>query len=312
MRSPLPFSLDHINCYLIHDGEGWAVVDTGMKGRKAIEQWKAVIADALDGLPITRVISTHHHPDHIGLAGWFCDSFKVPFYTSEAEYFYTRAFHGPKRKEGYWETINYFNLTNMRQSSRDALLGDNNYHQMVWDVPSAFHRLQDGDHFAIGDTIWEVITTRGHAPEHVSLYCESLGLLISGDQVLPEITSNVSITSTQAYADPLQDWFDAHNKIREQVPDGAMVLPAHQLPFRGLHERLDEVVAHHHERLDRIITLCTAPKDPQTLTDELFNKEMDAFQNFLAVGECMAHVNWLLARGKLTRDTVDGQWRLSA
>lgn len=312
VRLPLPFSLDHINCYLIRDGEGWCVVDTGMKGDKAIAIWQQLIRDALDGLPVTRVIATHHHPDHIGLAGWFGDTFQVPFYTSEAEYFYTRTFHAPKREERYWESVAYFDLTDMREESKNALLGDNNYHHMVWEVPSAFHRLKDGETVSIGDTQWQVITTRGHSPEHVSLYCAGLDMLVSGDQVLPEITSNVSISSTQAYANPLQDWFDAHQKIRDSVPDSVLILPAHQLPFHGLHDRLDEVVAHHHERLDKILTLSQSPKSAQTLTNKLFERDMDSFQNFLAVGECMAHINWLLEEKRMSRNEVEGVWMFTA
>lgn len=309
VRLPLPFSLDHINCYLIRDLEGWCVVDTGMNGKAGIALWQALIATELEGLPITRVIATHHHPDHIGLAGWFCDTYRVPFFTSEAEYFYTRTFHAPKRKDRYWEAVAYFQRTGMREDSTQALLSDNNFHHMVWDVPSAFHRLQDGTVLQIGSNSWRAITTRGHAPEHVSLYCEDLDLLISGDQVLPEITSNVSISSTQPDANPLQDWFEAHEKIQQLVPDSVLVLPAHQLPFYGLHDRLDAVVAHHHERLDHILMLCQKPNNAQTVTNQLFDREMDSFQNFLAVGECMAHINWLMSQGRMRRAEIDGVWQ---
>lgn len=292
VRSPLPFSLAHINCYLLKDGEGWCVVDTGMQGKNAIQTWQNVIKHSLNGESITRVISTHHHPDHIGLAGWFCDQFQIPFYTTEAEYYYTRTFHAPKRQSPYWESVQYFDRTAMREDSKNALLADSNYTHLVAEVPSAFHRLSDGNIIKIGDFHWQVITTRGHSPEHLSLYCEELDMYISGDQVLPEITSNVSVSSTQPKANPLQDWFAAHEKIKNHVPDSVLVLPAHQLPFRGLHHRLQEVIDHHQERLDKILTLCKTPLNTQQLTDLLFDREMDPFQNFLAVGECLAHLNW--------------------
>lgn len=311
VRSPLPFSLSHINCYLLKDGDGWCVVDTGMNGEASIAQWQTTINAVLEGAPITRVIATHHHPDHIGLAGWFCDTYRAAFYTTELEYFYTRTFHAPKRKEKYWESVEYFDRTAMKSESKDALLADNNYHHMVWEIPSSFHRLQDQQTLTIGDFEWQAITTRGHSPEHLSLYCKELDLLISGDQVLPEITSNVSITSTQAYANPLQDWYDAHHKIQANVPDSVTVLPAHQLPFKGLHERLAQVLAHHEERLDKILTLSHQEKTAQQLTDELFERDMDAFQNFLAVGECMAHINMLLDQGKMQRRLDDGLWLFS-
>ncbi|MCG8671842.1 MAG: MBL fold metallo-hydrolase [Pseudomonadales bacterium] len=312
VRSPLPFSLAHINCYLLKDGDGWCVLDTGMNGKEAISRWEKIIAEGLDGAPITRVISTHHHPDHNGLAGWFCDTYKVPFYTTEAEYYYTRTFYAPKRSERYWESAEYFDRTGINEESKEALLADSNYSHMVTEVPGAFHRVVDGDRLKIGDYEWEAITTRGHSPEHLSLYCEALDMMLSGDQVLPAITSNVSISPTQAYANPLKDWFDAHDKVKARIPDSVLVLPAHELPFKGLHQRLQAVVDHHHERLDKIVTLCGTSINPQEITNELFDREMDEFQNFLAVGEVMAHLNWLLNEKRVSVCVENGVYQFSA
>ncbi|MCG8317502.1 MAG: MBL fold metallo-hydrolase [Pseudomonadales bacterium] len=306
VRSPLPFSLASINCYLLKDGDGWCVVDTGMNGQNSIDTWESIIDTQLDGKPITRVIVTHHHPDHIGLAGWFCEKFQVPFYTTELEYYYTRAFYAPKRKDQYWESVKYFDLSAIDKESRDAVLADSTYGELVWEVPSAFHRIEDGESLKIGDFEWQAITTRGHAPEHLSLYCEALDLYISGDQVLPEITSNVSISSTQATANPLKDWFTAHDIVAHRVPDSVLVLPAHQLPFKGLHRRLQAVVDHHKERLEQIESLSLAPIDAQSISRKLFKRELDNFQNFLAVGEVMAHLNWLVAEGRMQVKVENG------
>lgn len=312
VRMPLPFSLAHINCYLLKDGDGWCVLDTGMNGKASIERWTKVIEDSLNGDSITRVISTHHHPDHNGLAGWFCDTFKVPFYTTEAEYYYTRTFHAPKRNERYWESAQYFDRTGMNEESKDALLADNNYTHMVWEVPGAFHRVVDGDVLTIGEYQWEAVTTRGHSPEHLSLYCRELDIMLSGDQVLPGITSNVSNSPTQAYANPLKDWLEGHDKIKARIPDSVLVLPAHELPFKGLHARLAQVVEHHHERLDHIVTICQKPFNAQQITDQLFEREMDNFQNFLAVGEVVAHLNWLLAAGRIRRELTGNCYMFSS
>lgn len=304
VRMPLPFSLAHINCYLIKDGEGWCVVDTGMNGKDSRKRWEKVIADSLNGAPITKVITTHHHPDHNGSAGWLCDSFKAPYFTTEAEYYYARTFHAPKRKQRYWESEQYFDRTGMNDESKDAVLGDENYSALVSELPGAFHRVMDGEHVQIGDYSWKAVTTRGHSPEHLSLYCAELDMMLSGDQVLPKITSNVSVSPTQALTNPLKDWLEGHDKIADHIPDSVLVLPAHELPFHGLHQRLQDVVDHHHERLDAIETICQTPCNAQQITDQLFDRELDSFQNFLAVGEVVAHINWLLDEGRLSVELV--------
>ena len=138
----------------------------------------------------------------------------------------------------------------------------------------------------------------------VCLYCKELDILISGDQVLPIITSNVSVSPIQPESSPLVDWFLAHDKLKQQVPDSVLVLPSHQLPFKGLHERLDEVIDHHEERLDSLQKLCEKPQDAQALTIQLFDRELDPFQNFMAVGECISHLHYLMDKGRVER-TLD-------
>ena len=307
LRSPLPLSLNHINCYLLRDegpqGEpGWCILDTGMNGEAAKQQWLDVIESQLDGEPITRVIVTHHHPDHVGLAGWLCDNYQVPLYATETEYFYTSAFNAEQRAQPYWEVKRYFDQTGISETDRQALLANQDYNHLVSGVPGAFHRIKDGDHIQIGRHSWEAITTRGHAPEHLCLYCREQDILISGDQVLPEITSNVSVTPTQPQANPLQDWMQAHAIMAARVPDSVLILPAHQLPFYGLHERLNAVVDHHNERLDALLALMQHPKTAQQLTRELFDKSLDSFQNFLAVGEVVAHLYYLMEQGRAKRE----------
>lgn len=308
LRSPLPLSLNHINCYLLRDnspqGSGWCVLDTGMNGDEARQQWLDVIEGQLNGEPITRVIVTHHHPDHVGLAGWLCDHHRVSLYMTEAEYFYTRTLNSDTQQEHYWEAAQYFDRTGISKDDRNALLVNKHYNHLVSSVPTCFRRVKDGDTLTIGAHQWEAITTRGHSPEHLSLYCRELDILISGDQVLPEITSNVSVTPTQSTDNPLQDWIAAHTKIEQRVPDSVLILPAHQLPFKGLHQRLRAVVAHHEERLDAILALLTEPKSAQQITRELFDKSLESFQNFLAVGEVVAHLHYLLEQGRAKRELI--------
>ena len=313
LRSPLPMTLGHINCYLIKDGDGWCILDTGMSLDKAKTQWMDIIESELDGAPITRVIVTHQHPDHVGLAGFLCDELKVPLWMSEIEYFYTRTFsNGMGRINGgrYWETDRYLTRTCMSDLTKEIMFSGNSnrFTEMVTEVPATYHRIQDQQMLQIGEHEWKAITTRGHSPEHVSLYCKDLDILISGDQVLPIITSNVSVSPIQPESSPLVDWFLAHDKLKEQVPDSVLVLPSHQLPFRNLHERLDEVVAHHDERLECLLALCEKPQNAQSLTVRLFERELDPFQNFMAVGECISHLHFLMGKGKVVRTLNDDHY----
>lgn len=312
LRTPLPLSLNHINCYLLKDGDGWCVVDTGMNSDAAREQWRAVIESQLQGAPITRVIATHHHPDHVGLAGWLCDTWRAPLFMTETEYFYTRTFASPIRTNTYWEVDRYFQLTGMTDAAHMDLQAHTDFKHMVSEVPGTYHQIKDQQILRIGEHDWQAVTTRGHAPEHLALYCASLDLLISGDQVLPKITPNIHVSPTAPDDNPLDDWFAAHRKVAARVPDTVTVLPAHQMPFVGLHQRLAEVVEHHHERLDRILQLCEKPMHAQDITRQLFTRELNAFQNFLAVGECLAHLNYLLGTGRVRRSTRENVFYYNA
>lgn len=306
LRTPLPLSLNHINCYLLRDGDGWAVVDTGMNSEAARYQWLAVIDNELHGAPLTRVFVTHHHPDHVGLAGWLCDRFQIPLWMSESEYFHTCAFNAPRRSKPYWQVEQYFLQSGMSLESQQSLYSNDDYNHMVSEVPESYHRLTDQQRISIGGRDWLAITSRGHAPEHLSLYSPELNIYFSGDQLLPKITSNVSVSPTTPDADPLGDWLSAHERLPHLLPDNALVLPAHQLPFHGVHTRLQQVVDHHEQRMEKLLRLCQSPQTAQQLTTQLFDRKLDAFQNFLAVGECLAHLHRLLSLGKVQRNQQDG------
>lgn len=306
IRSPLPLTLDHINCYLIKDGDGWAVVDTGMNVEITRQHWGRIIAEQLNNAPITKVIVTHQHPDHVGLAGWLCREHKAKLYMSQGEYLCSRMYFSHGQAESYWEVDEFFARSAMSELTVKGLVESNNFYETVFELPPSFHKIRDEQKITIGDHQWIAINTSGHAPEHVSLYCPTLDLYISGDQVLPRITSNVSITSVFPDSSPLCDWYDAHEKIPTVVPDSVLVLPAHEKPFKGLHQRLKDVIAHHDERLDKVLTLCHQPQNAQELTIKLFERELDAFQNYLAVGECLAHLHYLMERDQINRSLVDG------
>jgi glyoxylase-like metal-dependent hydrolase (beta-lactamase superfamily II) len=309
LRMPLPMSLNHINCYLIKDGDGWCAIDTGMPEQNAHEHWQAIMEEELGGAKLTKVLVTHQHMDHVGLAGHLCRLHTAPLYMSKTEYLTVRAFASSwlDESEPYWHTAEYFarsgvdtsileGIKNMRKE-REKTRGSES------PLPSSYVRLQEGQPLKIGDYEWQVICTAGHSPEHVSLFCEALDIYISGDQVLPQITSNVSVMPTEPEANPLQEWIDGLARIKKLLPNSPLVLPSHQLPFKGLHERVDELIAHHEERMGILINACREnSKNATELTKILFDRELEAFSSFMATGECLAHLHCLIEKGEMKRE----------
>lgn len=313
VRMPLPMSLDHINCYLIKDSESWCIVDTGMPGADTETHWKNIIDDNLAGANISKVIVTHQHMDHVGFAGRLCRKYSAPLFMSKTEYLTVRAFAKSwlDDDEPYWHTQEYFSLSGinpnilteiakMREQRKES-------REKESPLPSSYIRIKDGQILKIGDYEWLAIATAGHSPEHISLFCKELGLYISGDQVLPKITSNVSVMPTEPEANPLQDWIDGLSRIGKMLPASPLVLPSHELPFYGLTERVNSLIEHHNERMDKLLRACeSSAKNATELTNILFDRELEPFSLFMATGECLAHLHCLLHKEKITRELKDG------
>lgn len=302
LRMPLPLALDHINLYLIANGDGWMIVDCGMKGGITRQLWLKIFETELEGKPINAVLSTHMHPDHIGQAGWLVGHWKVPFYMTAGEYFTARAYTAPAQDiPEEWQQDTYAIRTGMpREYVEKMRKGTAGFGSIVEPLPRSYKRLQDGQILTLGDQRWQVIVGRGHSPEHACLYNAALNILISGDQVLPQITSNVSVTSTEPEANPLQEWMQSLQRLQE-LPDDALVCPAHNAPFYGLHARLRELLAHHEQQLAELETVMAAPKTAYELLPALFHRELHNEQLMMAMGECLAHLHLLLARGAVTQ-----------
>jgi glyoxylase-like metal-dependent hydrolase (beta-lactamase superfamily II) len=302
LRMPLPFRLDHINLWLLEDGDGWTVIDTGLATDENRAIWQRVFAEALDGKPIHRIILTHFHSDHSGLAGWIAERFGADLWMTEGEWQRAQIFHHA-RSPAWMDTVaGFFTLagcdadvvaaTRQRWSS----IGDR-----VTPLPARTHRIAGGDIIRIGAFDWRVLIGRGHAPEHASLYCAETDTLIAGDQVLPKISPNISVSPEQPEEDPLAGFLDSIAEFRAALPDSATVLPSHKLPFTGLHRRLDELAHHHDERLGVAWELCATPRTAMEVTGKLFRPGLDSLQTSLAVSEAFAHLNLLVSRGDLER-----------
>ena len=300
-RIPLPFRLDHINVYLIDDGEGWAVLDTGIGNDPTKAVWEALIAGPLAGRPLTRLIVTHFHPDHIGLAGWLCERFDLPLLTSQTSYLTCANISlrpGALDAKPYRDFYLRHGL-DAATTQRVATQG-HGYLKMVSGLPPTFLRLVAGDQLTIGGRTFQVLTGNGHAPEQVMLYCPAAKVFLAADQVLAKITPNISVWAVDPEGDPLGLYVRSLGELRAAIPADALVLPGHQLPFYGLHQRSDELIAHHEVRCAAIAAACrTAPRSAAELVPVLFSRALDPHQMSFAFSEVQAHINYMLRRREL-------------
>jgi glyoxylase-like metal-dependent hydrolase (beta-lactamase superfamily II) len=307
LRMPLPFALDHINLWLIEDGPGWTIVDTGYAMPEAKAAWEQVFAGHLAGRPVTRIIVTHFHPDHIGLAGWLAERWRVPLWITEKEWLYARVLS--RGSEDFVPLRRNFGRRAGLDAAASELFGDRekSYRRGVPSVPPVFRRIADGTTIEIGGRQWRVVVGEGHAPELACLYCAETGILISADQVLPKISPNVSVQPHEPAGNPLAQYLASLAKLRE-VPPETLVLPSHNLPFFGLHARIDELTAHHAMRCEELVAALDRPQSAVDVLPVLFRRPLDAHQTAFALGEALAHLHYLEARGVLGR--VHGQDRV--
>jgi len=300
-RIPLPFRLNHINVYPIDDGDGWAVLDTGIGNEPTRAVWIALAEGPLAGRRLTRLIVTHFHPDHIGLAGWLCERFGLPLLTSQTSYLSCANISlspGALDAKPYRDFYLRHGL-DAETTQRVATQG-HNYLRMVSGLPPTFTRLVAGDTLKIGGRSFDVLTGNGHAPEQVMLYCAADNVFLAADQVLAKITPNISVWAVDPQGDPLGLYIRSLNELKQQVPADALVLPGHQLPFYGLHTRSDQLIAHHEARCASIAEACrTAPRSAAELVPVLFHIQLDPHQMSFAFSEVQAHVNYMLRRGEL-------------
>jgi glyoxylase-like metal-dependent hydrolase (beta-lactamase superfamily II) len=300
VRMPLPFALQWINLWLIEDGDGYTLVDTGLATQEARANWELIFADKLRGKSIKRVICTHMHPDHVGLAGWISERFRCRLWMTRLEYVTCRMLVADTGRPAPEEGVRFYRSAGWN----DAELANyrakfGGFGRGVSALPEEFRRIDDGATIRIGARDWRVVAGHGHSPEHACLWQPELKLLISGDQVLPRISSNVSVFPTEPDADPLTDWLESCEKLRTLIPADTLVLPAHNEPFLGLHGRLRDLIGGHERTLARIEQrLAEGDKRAVDLFTTLFGRKVDADLLFLATGESIAHLNYLIERGR--------------
>jgi glyoxylase-like metal-dependent hydrolase (beta-lactamase superfamily II) len=306
-RLPVPGSLKHVNIWVLEDEGGVALIDTGLDIPPCREGWEALLSGPLAGRTVTRLICTHYHPDHIGLAGWLTERFGVALWMTREEWLFARMLTAdvrdapPREAFAYWRAAGW----SEERIAAEAGKGWGRFSAMVSPVPVSFRRLADGDTLRIGARAWKVVTGNGHSPEHACLLDDRGGVLIAGDQVLPRITSNISLSLSEPEGDPLGDWLSSIAKLRG-LPDTLFVLPSHGDPFTGLHARLDALDHGHRDRLDALHALLAEPRRAVDCFRTLFARKIEDTMLGLATGEAMAHLRRLEVEGRAVREVRDG------
>ncbi|MBB4154938.1 glyoxylase-like metal-dependent hydrolase (beta-lactamase superfamily II) [Sphingomonas jinjuensis] len=307
VRMPVPGPLRHVNCWLLADEGGVAVVDTGFNTDATRAAWGLALPD---DSAVTGVIGTHMHPDHVGLAGWLCERHGCGLTMTRGEWLTLRMLVAdaseavPEAMIALWHGAGWSEAEIEVPRSR----GWARFRSMVAPVPMSYRRIVDGDRLTVGRTTWRIVVGSGHSPEHACLLDEANGVLIAGDQVLPRISPNVSLGVTEPEADPLGEWFASIDKLRG-LPDGLLVLPGHGEPFTGLHARLDAMEAEHRARLDGLEALLRmAPRRAVDAFATLFSRPIGDDMRGMATGEALAHLRRLEVEGRAQRAMQDGVW----
>jgi len=307
IRMPMPFVLDHINIFAIADGDGWAIVDTGLETKITVGIWRDILKDALQGKPVTRVIATHMHPDHIGMAGWLTRRFDCRLWMTQLEYLNCRMLVADTLRQAPEDGIRFFRAAGWNEDEIDDYRTRfGSYGKFIHPLPDSFKRIREGDTFKIGDHDWKVVVGNGHSPEHACFYCPDLKLFLSGDQVIPGISSNISVHPTEPDANPMLGWLESLAHVRDMVPDDVLVLPSHKTAFYGLHARVQALLDEHHTDFGKLKTALKEPKRAVDVFDSLFSRQILGTDLLnMATGECVANLNYLAERGEIKYDMDD-------
>ncbi|MGR3757327.1 MAG: MBL fold metallo-hydrolase [Tranquillimonas sp.] len=308
LRLPLPMALDHVNVYVLEDDDGWTVVDTGLDTRTTRRAWEAALTGPLADRPVVRVIVTHHHPDHVGLAGWFVAQ-GAELWTTRTSYLMARMLLLDEQDRPTDETLAFWRAAGMpgamlaeRAASRPF-----NFADCCAPLPLGYRRLRDGDRLRLAGRDWSVRVGNGHAPEQATLWSEDV--VLAGDQILPNISPNLGVHATEPEADPVAEWLESCARLARGAGPGHLVLPGHKTPFRGLPLRLSQLEQNHRGALERLEAHLARPSTAVECFAPLFKRGIGAGEYGLALSEAMAHCLHLWHAGRVTRTgRADGAW----
>ena len=309
LRLPLPMALDHVNIYALDDGDSWSIVDAGLSSKRAKAIWERLLSGPLQGKPVRRVILTHHHPDHVGLAGWF-QSRGAELLATRTAWLYARMLTLDVQERPSPEALTFYRRAGLSEAELAKRAGERpfNFADIVEPLPLGFTRVSEGSRLRAGGRDWTVRIGHGHAPDHATLWSDD-GIVLGGDQLLPGISANIGVYPTEPEADPLTDWLDSCRALAIHARDDQLILPGHKLPFTGLPFRLVQMAENHESALDRLLDHLTAPRTAADCFPPLFKREIGPAEFSLALVESIAHLNCLLRRGLVSRSlTSAGAW----
>lgn len=299
VRIPLPFRLDHVNCYLLEGNGGWTVIDTGLHNQSTVNIWEKM----LEGRLVQNIVITHYHPDHYGYAGGLQEKTRAPVWMSQ-----TDAENGLRS----WETAHIDRIRRHypacglpEQLANQMVANTESFLSLITPHPKIEHYLQDGETVNLGWERYTVITTPGHSDGMLCFYNKLNKVLFSADHILPKITPNISYWF-HGDPNPLQSYLDALHKVKEL--DIEIVLPSHGEPFYNAHERIDEIVHHHHERLDKVLDVTRSERTVYEVCLQLFGDRLNVHEMRFAIGETIAHLEYLVQQGEMKKEEIRGKW----
>lgn len=304
-RHGLPFALDHINTWLVEGQSGSVIIDTGIHDETTQNNWRTILATKKLSSNIEKIVVTHFHPDHIGNASWLSGEMRASVWMTHSEFITAHALIARVKNQTTESVGELFRQHGLPETQIDSVSakGDH-YEKLVPSIPESFRRIRDNDELDLGGTTWTAMIGTGHSPEHLSLFNPQQNLLISGDMLLPKITTNVAVWPHSPDGNPLEEFLLSIRRYLS-LPESTLVLPSHGLPFVGIKSRVKELLAHHEDRLGKVLSSCKEPKTAFDILPTLFDRKLDAYQMFFAMGEAIAHLNYLMWEGKLRKHTVD-------
>lgn len=311
LRLPLPMALNHVNVYALDDGDSWTIIDTGVNSKKSRTLWEDILAGPLGGKPVGRVILTHHHPDHVGLAGWFHQEKGAQIWASRTTWLFSRMLTLDEQHRPTPEALGFWKSTGMPADLFDKRANERpfNFADLVWPIPLGFRRMIEGESVRIGGRDWVVRMGNGHSPEHATFWSADDDLVIAGDQIISSISPNLGVYPTEPMADPVSEWLEACERFLPHARHSHLVLAGHKLPFTGLPHRLQQLIDNHHGALGRLLAHLDTPKTAHQCFAPLYMREIRESEYGLALVEAVAHLNNLFLAGKVTRDRDEnGAW----
>lgn len=310
MRLPLPMALDHVNVYALEETDGWTLVDTGLSSKRTKAIWQGLMAVTLAGKPVTRLIVTHHHPDHIGLAGWF-QTQGVELIIPRTAWLYARMLTLDEQRAHVPEAVQFQIRAGVDPEAMASRARERpfNFCDVVAPMPLGFTRIGEGSILQAGGRRWLVRLGQGHAPDHATLWSLDDAVILGGDQFLATITPNIGVYPTEPEADPLTEWLASCRGFRDLARGGDLVLPGHKLPFTGLPLRLEQILTSHSDALDRLAAHLATPTTAVDCFGTLFRRTLGPQDFGLALAETVAHLNCLLQQGRARRAMApSGAW----